>query len=80
MLAFAFRRLIGAVLVLIAVSFITYLIFIKIPGGDPAQRIAGRTATDANIADIREKLHLNDPFYSQYGAMMQSLFTANRKS
>ena len=80
MLAFAFRRLIGAVLVLIAVSFITYLIFIKIPGGDPAQRIAGRTATDANIADIREKLHLNDPFYSQYWAMMQSLFTANLKS
>ena len=80
MLAFAFRRLIGAVLVLIAVSFITYLIFIQIPGGDPAQRIAGRTATDANIADIREKLHLNDPFYSQYWAMMQSLFTANLKS
>ncbi len=80
MFAFAIRRLIGAVLVLIAVSFITYLIFIQIPGGDPAQRIAGRTATDANIADIREKLHLNDPFYSQYWAMMQSLFTANLKS
>ncbi len=80
MLTFAIRRLIGAVLVLIAVSFITYLIFIQIPGGDPAQRIAGRTATDANIADIREKLHLNDPFYSQYWAMMQSLFTANLKS
>jgi peptide/nickel transport system permease protein len=80
MLAFAIRRLIGAVLVLVAVSFITYLIFVQIPGGDPAQRIAGRTATDANIADIREKLHLNDPFYSQYWAMMQSLFTADLKS
>jgi peptide/nickel transport system permease protein len=80
MLAFALRRLIGAVLVLVAVSFITYLIFVQIPGGDPAQRIAGRTATDANIADIREKLHLNDPFYSQYWAMMQSLFTASLRS
>jgi peptide/nickel transport system permease protein len=80
MLAFAIRRLIGAVLVLVAVSFITYLIFVQIPGGDPAQRIAGRTATDANIADIREKLHLNDPFYSQYWAMMQSLFTASLTS
>jgi peptide/nickel transport system permease protein len=80
MLAFALRRLIGAVLVLVAVSFITYLIFVQIPGGDPAQRIAGRTATDANIADIREKLHLNEPFYSQYWAMMQSLFTADLKS
>jgi len=75
LIAFLVRRLIGALLVLIAVSFITYLIFIKIPGGDPAFRIAGRTATAQNIEDIRVKLHLNDPFYSQYWAMMKSLFT-----
>jgi peptide/nickel transport system permease protein len=80
MVAFIIRRTIGALLVLIAVSFITYLIFIKIPGGDPAMRIAGRTATDQNIADIREKLHLNDPWYSQYWAMMQSLFDGTLKS
>src|SRR3954466_9249750 len=80
MLAFLIRRLIGAFLVLVAVSFITYLIFIKIPGGDPATRIAGRTATDANIADIKQKLHLNDPFYSQYWAMMKSLFTGSLTS
>jgi len=77
LIAFLIRRLIGAVLVLIAVSFITYLIFIKIPGGDPATRIAGRTATDQNIADIREKLRLNDPFYEQYWAMMKSLFSGS---
>jgi peptide/nickel transport system permease protein len=80
MLPFLVRRLFGAFLVLIAVSFITYLIFVKIPGGDPAIRIAGRTATDANIADIREKLHLDDPFYEQYWAMMKSLFTGELKS
>jgi len=80
MLAFLVRRLIGALLVLVAVSFITYLIFVKIPGGDPAPRIAGRLATDQNIADIRQKLHLNDPFYSQYWAMMQSLFSGSLKS
>jgi peptide/nickel transport system permease protein len=80
MLPFLIRRLIGAFLVLVAVSFITYLIFVKIPGGDPAPRIAGRLATDQNIADIRAKLHLNDPFYSQYWAMMKSLFTGTLKS
>ncbi len=80
MLPFLVRRLIGAFLVLVAVSFITYLIFVKIPGGDPAPRIAGRLATDQNIADIRQKLHLNDPFYSQYWAMMQSLSTGTLKS
>jgi peptide/nickel transport system permease protein len=80
LITFLVRRLIGAVLVLIAVSFITYLIFVKIPGGDPAVRIAGRTATDANIADIREKLRLDDPFYAQYYGMMKSLFTGSLTS
>jgi peptide/nickel transport system permease protein len=77
LIAFVIRRLIGALLVLIAVSFITYLIFVKIPGGDPAFRIAGRTATAQNIADIREKLRLDDPFYEQYWAMMKSLFNGS---
>jgi peptide/nickel transport system permease protein len=76
-ITFLVRRLFGAVLVLIAVSFITYLIFIKIPGGDPAFRIAGRTATAQNIQDIREKLQLDDPFYAQYWAMMKSLFNGS---
>ncbi len=77
MISFLIRRLIGAVLVLIAVSFITYLIFVKIPGGDPAFRIAGRTATAQNIEDIREKLKLDAPFYEQYWAMMKSLFSGS---
>jgi peptide/nickel transport system permease protein len=77
MLAFLIRRLLGAFLVLVAVTFITYLIFIKIPGGDPAARIAGRTATEQNIQDIREKLNLNDPFYEQYWGMMKSLFNGS---
>src|SRR5881394_1454836 len=77
MLAFVIRRLIGALLVLIAVSFITYLIFVKIPGGDPAFRIAGRTATAQNIEDIRQKLKLDAPFYEQYYGMMKSLFTGS---
>jgi peptide/nickel transport system permease protein len=80
MVAFLIRRLLGALLVLIAVSFITYLIFVKIPGGDPAFRIAGRTATPQNIADIRQKLHLDDPFYEQYWGLMKSLFTGTLKS
>ena len=46
MLAFVVRRLIGAIAVLIAVSFIVFLIFIVVPGGDPATRIAGKNAND----------------------------------
>lgn len=73
--AFIVRRTIGAILVMFVVSFITYLIFVKIPGGDPAQRIAGKLATAQNIADIRQKLGLDKPFYVQYYDMMKQLFT-----
>ena len=74
MLAFLVRRVIGMVLVLIAVSFIVFLIFVVIPGGDPAQRIAGRTATQQNIENISQKLGLDKPFYVQYWRLMKSTF------
>jgi peptide/nickel transport system permease protein len=74
--AFVIRRVVGMVLVLFAVTFITYLIFVKIPGGDPAQRIAGKLATAQNIADIRRKLGLDKPFYVQYADMMKAIFRA----
>jgi peptide/nickel transport system permease protein len=80
LITFLIRRLVGALLVLIAVSFITYLLYVKLPGADPATRIAARTAPEANIPDIREKLRLNDPFYDQYWGMMKSLFTGSLKS
>jgi peptide/nickel transport system permease protein len=76
MAVFLIRRVLGMILVLLAVSFIVYLVFIKIPGGDPATRIAGKTATDANILAIRHKLGLDQPFYVQWFDMMKALFTA----
>jgi len=75
--AFVVRRTIGAILVMFVVSFITYLIFVKIPGGDPAQRIAGKLATPQNIEDIRQKLGLDKPFYVQYWDMMKQLFSGS---
>src|SRR5215475_459484 len=73
MVTFLIRRVFGMVIVLVLVSFITYVIFFKIPGGDPAQHIAGRTATPANIASIREKLGLNHNVVVQWWDMMKSL-------
>ena len=78
--AFMVRRSIGAILVMIVVSFVTYLIFVKIPGGDPAQRIAGKLATPQNIIDIRHKLGLDKPFYIQYYDMMKQLLGGSLKS
>jgi peptide/nickel transport system permease protein len=77
MVAFLIRRVFGMIIVLLAVSFLTYLIFFKIPGGDPAQRIAGRTATSANIASIKEKLGLNHNFIVQWYDMVKQLVTGN---
>ena len=48
-----------------------FLIFIVIPGGDPAVRIAGRTANDQNIANIRKTWGFDEPFYVQYVDMMK---------
>ncbi|HEY3550132.1 MAG TPA: ABC transporter permease [Gaiellaceae bacterium] len=78
--AYIIRRIFGMLLVLVAVSLIVYLIFIVIPGGDPAQRIAGRTATPANIASIRHKLGLDKHgftgFFIQWFSLVKQLFTA----
>jgi peptide/nickel transport system permease protein len=80
MAAYIIRRVFGMLLVLVAVSFIVYLIFIVIPGGDPALRIAGRTATHANIIDIRHKLGLDrhgfTGFFIQWYRLVKQLFTA----
>jgi peptide/nickel transport system permease protein len=76
MFAFLIRRFLGMIVVLAAVSFIVYFVFIIIPGGDPAQRIAGRTATAANILSIRHRLGLDQPFYVQWFDLMKQLFTA----
>jgi peptide/nickel transport system permease protein len=78
LLAFAARRLIGAVLVLAVVSFVVFAIFILIPGGDPAQRIAGRTATQQNIENIRKSWGFDQPWYVQYGDMMKKMFNSLR--
>jgi peptide/nickel transport system permease protein len=73
MAAFLVRRLIGAILVCVAVTFLVFLIFIVVPGGDPAPRIAGKNATQQNIVNIRKAWGFNRPFYVQYYRMMTKM-------
>jgi peptide/nickel transport system permease protein len=75
MVAFLIRRLIGMVFVLFAVSVLVFFVFIWLPGGDPAQRMAGKNPTPENIANIREKWGFDKPFYVQYVRMMQKAGT-----
>jgi peptide/nickel transport system permease protein len=77
MTTFLIRRTIGAILVCIAVTFVVFVIFIVVPGGDPAQRIAGKNATPQNIINIRHSWGFDRPFYVQYGKMMEKMFGGN---
>jgi peptide/nickel transport system permease protein len=74
MLAFVIRRLIGAVLVLFAVSVLVFAIFVIVPSGDPAVRIAGKNANDQLIENIRETWGFDKPYYVQYWRMMEKTF------
>src|SRR6266487_1350566 len=71
---FVIRRVIGIVAVLFAVSALVFVVFILVPGGDPAQRMAGKNPLPANIENIRKKWGFDRPFYVQYVRMMQKAF------
>ena len=75
MTAFIIRRLIGMVAVLFAVSLLVFIVFILLPGGDPAERMAGKNPTPQNIHNIRVQWGFDKPFYVQYARMMQKAFT-----
>lgn len=77
MLAFALRRLGSMVLVLFAVSVLTFLIFNVLPSGDPAVRMAGKQPTETQIEAIREEWGFNEPVYVQYVKTMENLFSGN---
>jgi peptide/nickel transport system permease protein len=66
MARFIVRRLIACVGVLFVISVLTFLIFQAIPNGDPAIRIAGRTANQAEIAQVRHDWGFDKPVYVQY--------------
>ena len=71
MLAFIIRRFIGMIAVLFAVSVLVFIIFILVPGGDPASRMAGKNPTAENVQNIREKWGFDRPIYVQYVKMME---------
>ena len=80
MARFVFRRFISMILVLFAVSVVTFLIFNVIPNGDPAERMAGKIPTETNVAAIREEWGFNENLVVQYTTMMQKVFSGDLES
>jgi peptide/nickel transport system permease protein len=72
MLAYVARRLIQSALILLGVSFITFLLLYVLPA-DPVRQIAGRSATAETVESIRRQLGLDQPFLVQYGRYLWNL-------
>ncbi|MBX9630392.1 MAG: ABC transporter permease [Burkholderiales bacterium] len=65
-------RIAQAILLLVGVSFITFLLLYILPA-DPARQIAGRSATPETVETIRKQLGLDLPFHEQYGRYLVNL-------
>ncbi len=74
---FIVRRLAGMVVVLFAVSVLTFLIFNVIPNSDPAQRMAGKVATPRLVASITEEWGFDEPLPQQYLTTMKKVFSGD---
>ena len=80
MLRFAIRRFAAAAAVLVAISILTFLIFEAIPNGNPALRLAGRTASPSDIAAVTRAYGFDKPVWVQYVRMMKEVFTGSIQS
>lgn len=72
MAVYLVRRLAGAVLILLGISFITFFLLYVLPA-DPVRQIAGRSATAETVESIRAELGLDQPFLVQYGRYLAGL-------
>ncbi|MGO5053439.1 ABC transporter permease [Lachnospiraceae bacterium LCP25S3_G4] len=70
------KRILSAIPLLIAISFMVFM-FIHLIPGDPARLIAGVDATKEDVNVVREQLGLNEPLLTQYVDYMKGLFTGD---
>jgi len=66
------RRVAALVPLLLLVTFIVWGLLLLIPG-DPAQSLVGDSATPEQLAAVRAKLGLNDPWYERYASWMRDV-------
>lgn len=76
----AATRILGALAQILVVTLLAWLLFYVIArftGASPAQRIAGKTATPAQIALVAKNLGLNQPYWQQYLIFLGHLLRGN---
>ncbi|PYE85530.1 ABC transporter permease [Pseudoroseicyclus aestuarii] len=72
MWGYLLRRLFESALILLGITFVTFVLLYLVPA-DPARQIAGRSATAATVDNIRNQLGLNDPLVVQYWRYLTGL-------
>jgi peptide/nickel transport system permease protein len=72
MVRYVIRRLLWAVVLFLAVTIVTYLIFFLIPI-NTARLVAGKSATPAEVKAVAHRLYLDRPVYVQYGHFLYQL-------
>jgi len=65
MASYLIKRILATIPVMLFVAVFIFLL-LRLTPGDPAAIIAGDFATDAQIAEIREKLGLSEPLWRQF--------------
>ena len=70
---FVVRRVISMLAVLVAISFLTFLLFNALP--NPELRLAGRFANAATLEHIRHQWGFDQPFYIRYVKIMGLIFS-----
>jgi peptide/nickel transport system permease protein len=73
MVVYVIRRLLWTIVLLALISFVTFVVFLKLPSADPAILRAGRNPTPEIVATIREQFGLDRPWYVQYWLYMKEL-------
>ena len=78
MLLYIARRLVWTLVVIFCVLAITFLIFYKLPNGDPALRFAGKQPTQPLLDEIHHRLGLDRPWYIQFGKYAKNFFLGDK--
>ena len=67
------RRTLFLLLVIVIVSFLVFVIFLKLPPGDPARIAAGRRTSPHILETIRHNFGLDQPWYVQYARFAKGM-------
>lgn len=76
MRSFALKRVAAGLVQLLAITFLAWALFYLVAGltgANPAQRIAGRAASPAEIKSVAHQLGTDRPLWQQYGRFLWKL-------